>query len=128
MLHRKSPRFRRLVRIRRTNHSQTRYRPQTGQLFHRLVRGTILPHADTVMRENIKRLQSAERAQPNRRLHIIREHQERRAERQHSAMRRHPVHRRAHGMFAYPERDIAPRIAPLAAHRAHIPGPANSDC
>ena len=45
-----------------------------GQLLHRLMRRAVFAHADAVMREDIERLQLAERAQAHRRLHVIGEH------------------------------------------------------
>ena len=41
------------------------------------MRGTVLAHPDAVVRENVKRLQLAERAQPDGGLHVIGEDQKR---------------------------------------------------
>ncbi len=118
VLNRNRPRFRGLGRIRRTHHVQAWNRAQSGDLLDGLVRWTILAHAYAVVREHVKRLQLAQRAQPDRRLHVIGEHQECRAERKHAAVRRHAVHRRSHGVLANTERNVAPRVSPHSADRA----------
>jgi hypothetical protein len=96
---------------------------RSRRAVRRLMRRPVLAYADAVVREDVERLQLAQRAEANRRLHVIREHQKRRAERKHAAMRRHAVHGRAHGMLADAEGDVASAVIPLAADRALRPGP-----
>ena len=50
-----------------------------------------------------------ERRNAQRRLGVIGKHEERRSEGNQPAVRRHAVHRRAHGQLAHAEEHVAPR-------------------
>src|SRR5581483_5323373 len=60
-----------LGRVRGTNDIQSRNGPQTREMLNGLVRWTILAHANAVVRKDIERLQLAQRAEPDGRLHVI---------------------------------------------------------
>ena len=91
---------------------------QTSELLDGFVSGTVFTDTDAIVSKHVKGLEFAESAQTDGGLHVIGEDQEGSAERQQATMRRHAIYRRAHGVFANTERDIAPGIAPDAADRA----------
>ena len=79
---------------------------QRDELLDRLMRRAILAHADRVVREDVDDRQLHQRAQPNRRLHVIGEDEEARAVSANLGQRQ-PVQDRAHGMLANAEMKIA---------------------
>ena len=124
MLHRPHPRFAGFGGVGGPDHGETGNGAQPGQLLDGLVRRTVLTHADAVVRKHEERFQLHERGQPQRRLHVIREDEERGAEGKNAAMRRHAVHSRAHRVFADAEGNVASAVAPYTADRALRAGPA----
>ena len=105
-----------LVGIGRAHHVQPGNCAQSRQLLDGLVGGTVFAHTDAIVREDVKNLQLTQGPEPHRRLHVIGEHEEGRAEGKHPAVRRHAVHRRAHGVLADAECDVAAGVTPHAAH------------
>jgi hypothetical protein len=93
-------------------------RAQSCHLFNGLMRWPVFTHADAIVRKDIDDGQFHDRRQANGRAHVIRECEERRAERDHAAVQRHAVERRAHRVFTHTPVKVAPAIAPLAADSA----------
>ena len=77
-----------------------RDRPQRGELLDRLVGGAVLADADRVVGEDEHDLGVGERGEPQRRAHVVEEHEERATGGQHAAVACHADHRRAHGVLA----------------------------
>ena len=115
----------RLVRVGRADHVQTGDRPQRGQLLDGLVSRAVLADADGVVGEHEADLRLGQRRQPDRRLHVVGEDEERAADGEDAAVLGHADHRCAHGVFADAEVDVAAtRIGPSTAAwrgRARVP-------
>ena len=124
VLHRERPGFGSLVRIGGTEKRQIRQGAQSGELFHRFMRGAVFAEPNAIVREHVDRLQMAQRTQADGGLHVIREIEKGRAERQHAAMRGHSVDGGAHGMLANAESDVPSGITPFAADSAQCAGTA----
>ncbi len=88
-----------------------RDRAQRRELLDRLVRGSVLAEADRVVGVDIDRVLLHQRREPNRRAHVVREDQERRAVRDQRLAERHAVHHRAHAVLAHAEVHVAPLVA-----------------
>ena len=108
----------RLIGVTRTNDDQPRDRAKRGQLFDRLVGRAVFTETDAVVRENVDHPQLHQRREPNRRAHVVGEDQERRSERNDSAVRRHAVACGAHPMLAHAEVQVSPGITESAPRRA----------
>ena len=80
-LHDHTIRLYHFVGIARPEQSQTRYRAQRGELFHRLVRRTVLAIAHRIVREHEDRRKLHQRRQPDRWAAIVAEDEERGTER-----------------------------------------------
>ena len=109
---RHTPCFHRFGRVRRSDDDQVGDRPQCGELLDRLMRGTVLPEADRVVREDVDHRQVGQRSEADRRPHVIRKNEERRADRPDAAVQGESVQDRAHPMLAHAEMDIARAPAP----------------
>ena len=80
-------------------------------MFDRLVRRAVLPHADGVVRQHVDDAAPHQRRQADGRTHVVREDEEGGAERDHSAVPRHPAEDRPHPVLAHPEMDVpTPRL------------------
>ena len=107
-LQRQPPRRRRLVGIGRMEVDDVRHRAQRHQLLDGLVRRAIFAHADRVVRKDEQRRRLHDGRNAQRRLGVVREHEERRPERPHAAVHRHAVHCRAHAQLAHAEKHVTP--------------------
>ncbi len=112
---RDAPRYGGLVGVAGTDDNQPGNRSKTGDLLHGLMGRTVLTHSDAVVRENIDHLHPHQRGEPDRRAHVVREGQKRRAERDGAAVRGQAVQDRAHPVFPNPKLQVAARVAPAAA-------------
>ena len=105
-----------LIGVSRPQRDEAGDSAQRDELLDRLVRRTVLPEADRIMREDEQRVDLHDRSQPDRRLRIIRKNKEGRPERNQSSVCRHAVHCRAHAKFAHPKEHISPRRIHMKAH------------
>ena len=101
------PRERRLHRVGRADHGEARDRAQRVELLDRLVRRPVLAHEDRVVREDEGRARAHQRGEPERRPHVVAEHQEGAGVRQERAVERDAVRDRGHRMLAHAEVDVA---------------------
>jgi len=97
------PRRRRLGTVRRPPHVQVRHEPERRKLLDRLMRGTVLPEEDAVVREDEDGAQLGERREADGRTHVIREDEEGRSVRDVTAVERDPIHDGAHSVLAHAE-------------------------
>lgn len=98
---RNAPRDSHFVGVAKADDDEARNRAQAGDLFDRLVCGTILAERNAVVGEHVDDVNAHQCGETDRRTHVIGEDQERRAERHGSTMRGQPVENRAHAMFAH---------------------------
>ena len=114
--HHRAPRLGHLVGIGGTEHGESRHGPGAGELLDRLVGGAILTEADRIVREHVDDPERADRREPQRRLEIVEEDEERRAVRTQPAQR-HAIAGRRHGVLADAEMEVAARaiVRPEAA-------------
>ena len=77
------------------------------ELLDRLVRRAVLAESDRVVRVDVDHALLHERGEPDRRPHVVREDQERAAERDDAAVQRHAVHDRRHAVLANAEMHVA---------------------
>src|SRR5207249_2098835 len=104
---------------RRSEDDQVGDRAQCGELLDRLMRGTVLPEADRVVREDVDHRQVGQRSEADRRPHVIRKNEERRADRPDAAVQGESVQDCAHPMLAHAEMDIT-RAPPPGRHVAPV--------
>jgi len=67
----------RLVGVRRTDDEHVRDQPESGEMLDGLVRGTVLAQSDAVVREDVDRVQVAERSETDGGSHVVAESEER---------------------------------------------------
>src|SRR2546430_8804842 len=67
------------------------------------MRGTVLPEADRVVREDVNHRQVGQRSEADRRPHVIRKNEERRSDRPDATVQGESVQDRAHPMLARSE-------------------------
>ena len=115
-LHRPTERLGSLVAIARPPHRQIGHGAQARQLFHRLMRGTVLADADRIMREYPQARQFHERTQADRRAHVIGEDQEARAEGAQTA-ESHAIDHGAHGVLTNSKVHVAAVIGAAKLRR-----------
>ena len=77
--HDHAPRFDDLVGIGRPKRDEPGNRAQRRELLDRLMRRAVLADANRVVREDVDRRHFHERAEPDRRLHVVAEDEERRS-------------------------------------------------
>ncbi len=97
-----------LVGVAGPEHVQPRDGAQRGQVLDRLVGGPVLAEADRVVGPDVDDRRLHQRGQPDRRAHVVGEHQERAAVGPGRAVQRDAVEDRAHGVLADPEVQGAP--------------------
>ncbi len=100
------PGFRRLDSVGRTQHLQTRDRAQRRQMFDGLMRGAVFADADGIVRHDVDRANAHQSREADRGTAVIGKDEERRAERDQSAVQCDAVHCGRHAVFADPEVDI----------------------
>ena len=101
------PRLDDLVGVGRAQRDQAGDRAQGDQLLDRLVGRAVLADADRIVREHVDDRQLHQRPEPDRRLHVVAEDQEARAEGADLGQRE-AVDDRAHGVLAHAEVQVAP--------------------
>ena len=107
-LERDLPRVRRLVRVGGADEPEVRDRTQRRVRLDGLVGRPVLAEADRVVRPRPDDRQAHQRGEPDRRAHVVAEHEKGRAVRLHAAaMHCNAVHDRAHRVLADAERDVA---------------------
>ena len=91
-------------------------------MLHRLMRRAVLTQSDGVVGPRVDHVEAAQRGKPDRRPHVVGEDEEGAPQRQHTAMRRHAVHHRAHAVLADPVVDLDPagRLACLYLGALHL--------
>src|SRR5581483_1047605 len=101
-----APRFGHFVGIGGAQRDQARDRAQRDELFHGLVRWPVLAYADRVMREHVDDRQLHQSGEAHRRLHVVGEDEEARAEGANFG-KRETVQDRAHSVLAHAEVQVA---------------------
>src|SRR3954467_10315722 len=103
MLNCKGPRFGSLVRIGGAYDCQARYSTEAGKVLDWLMGWTILADSDAVVCKHVDHFEAAQSPQPDGGFHVVGKREERCAERQHTAMRCHSIHKGAHCMLPHTE-------------------------
>ena len=101
-----APSFGHFVRVRRPQHNQPRNAAQRDQLLDRLVGRAVLPDPDRIMGEHVDNRKLHDRAEPDRRLHVVGEDQEARTKRP-ELRQREPVADRAHRVLTDAEMKVS---------------------
>ena len=121
--HRAPPGLDALVGVGGPDDGQPGHRPERGQVLDRLVGRAVLAHPDRVVRPEVDRVCPRHRGQADRRAHVVAEGEEGATNRQDPAVRRHPGHRRTHGVLADAVVELAAsgavfalRLGPLQGH------------
>ena len=109
---RDAPRFDHFGGVRRPDDGEPRNRAEAGELLDRLVRGPVLAQPDGVVREHVDRRQAGQGGEPDRRPHVLREDEERRADGPHAAVQRQAAEDGAHRVLAHTEMDVPPPPVP----------------
>ena len=97
---RELPALHRLDGIAGPEHQQVGDRPQRREMLDRLVGRAVLAEADRIVGEHMDHPQAHQRGEPDRRPHIVGEHQEGAGIGNDPAVQRHSVHRRGHAVLA----------------------------
>ena len=107
VVQRHPPRFTHLVSVGWTQHEQVGNAAQRGEMFDGLVRGAVFAESDGIVREHVDGLHTHEPGETNGGTHVVAEHEERTAVRNHAAVQPHAIHDRAHGVLTNAEVHVA---------------------
>ena len=88
-------------------HQQVGYRPQRGEMLHRLMRRAVFAKPDGIVRHHVDNADAHQRRQPDRGAAIVGKAEECPAVGDESTVQGDAVHRSRHGMLAHAVMDVA---------------------